>query len=88
MIVGLTTSINNGEIPNENDECWDPVIKARNQRARKLAEEFGLILDDLYSISVELGPEGKRSDGVHFNEEGNEKIGESKAFHIKKLLNY
>lgn len=86
VVIGLTTTVTNAEEVNEDGECWQPVIESRNQKAVKLAEEFGLLIDDLYSISAELGAEGKQSDGVHFNESGNRKIGQSKALSLKKLL--
>ena len=86
VVIGLTTTITNAGKIKEDGGCWKSVIESRNQKAVKLAEEFGLLIDDLYSISVELGVGGKLSDGIHFNESGNRKIGASKALSLKKVL--
>ena len=53
---------------------------------RKLAEEFGLSVDDLFSVCQKLPKEAKQPDGVHFNELGNEALGKSIAESIKKAL--
>lgn len=86
VIIGLTTTVLNRDNLDKESEKWADVVVERNARAQKLAKEFALYVDDLYSISKKLGREGKSLDGVHFNELGNEEIGKSKAEIIKKVL--
>jgi hypothetical protein len=86
VIIGLTTTVLDKNDLGKESERWSDVIIERNIRAQKLANEFNITIDDLYSISKKLGREGKNPDGVHFNEYGIEKIGRSKVDAIKKLI--
>ena len=86
VIIGLTTTVlDNNNLDKESDR-WSEVILERNYRAKRLAEEFSISVDDLYNISKKLGREGKTADGVHFNDYGKEIIGKSKVQAIKKIL--
>ena len=85
VIIGLTTTVLDKDNLDKESEVWSNKVKARNGRAIKLANEFNLYVDDLYEISQKLGRQGKTLDGVHFNEQGNELIGKSKAEAIKKV---
>ncbi len=86
VIIGLTTNVLDSKNLNEESAEWKDVVITRNQRATKLAQEFGLTVDDLFTISVSLGSNGRQADGVHFNAQGNSLIGKSKADKIKKIL--
>ena len=84
VVVTLTTDIHTENVGGE--EVTNPVVIERNKIATALANEFNLTIDDAYSISNELGKDGKVEDGVHFTALGAEKLGVSKANAIQKVL--
>ena len=86
VIIGLTTTVEEESQINEGNVFWTPVVNARKRIAKKIGQDLGIVVDDLHSISSSLGWDGKLPDGVHFNDNGNDKIGKSKAAAIIKLL--
>ncbi len=80
VIIGSTTAVH-GQY-----EKSMAMVEQRNACITRLASELGLTVDDGFCISAELGAEGK-TDGVHFNETGVERLAKHKAEWIKKLLN-
>ena len=61
LAIVLTTSVANEE--------REARVKKRSEEARKTANAYGLPVIDLYSVSVEVS-EFRKSDGVHFSNEG------------------
>ena len=86
VVVSLTTVVHDkNDLTREKEECAVRVRK-RNECAVSLAKEFGLVVDDAFTLSLELGGDGKQEDGVHFNGAGKEALGISKARAIKRAL--
>lgn len=71
----LTTEIN-ADVGNSER------VLPRNEQAMKVAEELGLEVIDLYSVSVE-NAELRTSDGVHFTPEGYEVLAKAVVDAIK-----
>ena len=88
VIVSLTTIVHDKQDLNKESERTAPIVKERNVCAMKLAREFGLSVDDAYSVSVKLGKDGKEEDGIHFNSRGKEMLSVNKAQAIKKALGF
>ena len=87
VVVSLTTQVLENGQSGESSEVWKDKVIERNLCVEKLAKEFNLPVDDLYSISVKLASEnGYIEDGVHFNKTGCEELGKSKANAIKQIL--
>lgn len=86
VVISLTTQVLDKENLDKPSKRWESVVKERNIRAIKIAEEVNIPINDMYSLSVKLGKEGISNDGVHFNEMGIEELGKSKAESIKKVL--
>ena len=57
-------------------------IEKYNEAAKRVLEPNGVIINDLYTLSTELG-EKHHSDWVHFNDEGSKILAEAVA---KKIL--
>lgn len=87
VVISLTTQVLDKDDLDKPSVHWERVVEERNIRAVKLAKEFHLPVNDMYSLSVQLGKGGVKEDGVHFNEAGVEILGKDKAESIKKLLN-
>lgn len=86
VIIGLTTHVLDETNLDKESDVWSKIVRERNARANKLAKEFDILVDDLYTVSVQLGKEGKSEDGVHFSPLGVEKIAQSRIKAIRKLL--
>ena len=86
VIIATTTTVLTLPDMAEEQEPSKTVVHNRNERALKLAKEFGLSVDDLFSVCQKLPKDAKQPDGVHFNELGNEALGKSIAESIKKAL--
>ena len=66
---------------------WMPVIEERNAAIYRLAEKYGLAVDDLYTVSVNMPMSERQLDGVHYTEEGSRKsLAPVVAEAIKKAL--
>ncbi|MHC4985078.1 MAG: SGNH/GDSL hydrolase family protein [Planctomycetota bacterium] len=62
-------------------------VNAYNAAAAKIAEELGIVVDDLFSVAMSAGrDELLIEDGVHFKPEGSALLGEAVAECIKGLL--
>jgi len=90
IIFALTTPVdqerqktsNYGRIVRNNDD-----IPRYNVPTKKLAEEMGCLIDDLYSVVMEAGKdELMAADGVHFNPKGCRILGKAVAECVQKAL--
>ncbi|MFR2944454.1 MAG: hypothetical protein ACLTKZ_04535 [Lachnospiraceae bacterium] len=52
------------------DKAWGKRVSERNAAIDELSEEFGVSIDDLYSVSRTIDSNGRSNDGTHFKEEG------------------
>ena len=86
MVISLTTCVRDKTDLTKISERWEHKVQERNLIAQKVAREYGIFVDDLFSVSMRLGVEGISIDGVHFNDYGKERIAKSKAEAIKKIL--
>lgn len=80
VVIGSTTTLHG-----ETYAKSLPMVEQRNACIVRLGDELALPIDDGYAISVELGADAK-TDGVHFNEAGIERLAKHKAEWIKKLI--
>lgn len=85
LVVVLTTVVHNKDNAEEDPESAT-LIRERNECAVELAKKINAIIDDAFTISVELGKDGKIQDGTHFNSDGIEKLGVNRANAIKLAL--
>ena len=85
-IIATTTTVLIAPDSNEEKEPSKTVVRNRNERALKLAKEFNLPVDDLYSVCKGLPKEARAPDCIHFTELGSEALGKSIAESIKKAL--
>lgn len=76
IILATGTSMLQG---NKNDEF----VKPRNEIVLKLADKYGLALDDLFSV-IPGESDTRCDDGVHFTEEGYELLGDRVVSEIVK----
>lgn len=86
IVISLTTCVRDKADLTKMSERWEHKVQERNAVAQKVAKEYGILVDDLFSVSMRLGVEGISIDGVHFNDYGKECIAKSKAEAIKKIL--
>ncbi|UCD38477.1 MAG: hypothetical protein JSW54_03090, partial [Fidelibacterota bacterium] len=62
-------------------------VIAFNRAAAEVAAELGVVINNLYSVVIEAGPERYlRPDGVHFNDAGNILLGKAVAGFLKSYL--
>ena len=65
----------------------DSDVARYNQVARELAEEFSLPVNDLYRVIGAVGKEKLMTrDGVHFNSQGSDRLGNAVSAHIRDAL--
>ncbi len=63
-------------------------VKLYNRKSVKVAKRFGLKYDDLFGVMTRAGrDEHLKDDGVHYNEVGNELLGQAVAKVIRSSLN-
>jgi hypothetical protein len=86
IVISLTTCVRDKTDLTKMSKRWENKVQERNLIAQKVAREYEILVDDLFSVSMRLGAEGTSIDGVHFNDYGKERIAESKAEAIKKIL--
>ena len=76
IVIVLTTSVSDAETEKR--------VKYRNEIAAKIADQYGLPIIDLYSVSVEFS-EFRTEDGVHFNADGYKKFAEQILCDLKNV---
>ena len=86
VLLGSTTVVHDKDHMGQELPGFVELVRGRNARAKMIAEEFGVEMDNSFEISVELGVNGKADDCIHFNEMGKETLAKHKAEWIKKLL--
>ena len=87
FIVLTTNVVSKTYIPNGSDrESREARVKNRNAAALDLANEYGLKVIDLYSLSAEK-PELLCGDGVHFTPDGYEAVAKTIITTLCKELN-
>lgn len=84
LIIALTTPVRDKTDLSKFDERNERVIK-RNEAASDIARSHGLIINDLYTLTVEK-PELWVMDGVHLNEDGYRLIAGQVADFAEKCL--
>jgi len=67
------------------DEKLNGFVLERNEIVKKLAAEYGLEVDDLFS-TVAYKPEYEQPDGVHYGEAGKQALAEAVYNCTKKLI--
>ena len=67
VAIVLTTSVSDAE--------REQRVKRRNEAARRIADQYGLPVIDLYSVSAEFSAL-RKADGVHFTDAGYQKFAE------------
>ena len=88
-VIFATTTPVNEEWHHERKEFdrFERDVDEYNGTALELAEEHGVIVDDLFKVMQEVGKDEYLSpDGVHFNADGYELLGKAAAEAIRKLL--
>lgn len=86
VILGSTTVVHDKENIGQELPKFVDLVRGRNACAEKIAQDFGVELDDGFAISTKLGVDGKAEDGIHFNEKGKEMLAKHKAERIKAIL--
>jgi hypothetical protein len=86
VLLGSTTVVHDKDHMGQELPGFVELVRGRNARAKMIAEEFGVEMDNSFEISVELGVNGKADDCIHFNEMGKATLAKHKAEWIKKLL--
>lgn len=65
---------------------WAKRLKERNSAVIEIALKNGFVLNDLYSVSEMLDASLRSPDGIHYNEQGFNTLGEIVAQKIKSIL--
>lgn len=81
IIIALSTPVYKEDVGYENKEN-ERVIE-RNQRARKIAEYYGLFVNDLYTLSYGKD-EFRVGDGLHYNSHGSKMQAEQVVKFLKQ----
>ena len=84
-VVGTSTTVLESDLKTESPH-WKEKVRARNKRLQKVAQEKGLLIDDLNALSQSLTGDYRAPDGVHFSEKGYQALAELVAESIKKVL--
>lgn len=77
LVLVLTTIV--------KDEKTTERVKARNNAALRIAEKYGLPVIDLYAASAD-NIALRSTDGVHFTDEGYEKLAECIVNNLKEIV--
>lgn len=85
VILATSTHINTQNNENVEHE-WEKKIKERNEVILTYAAERGLIVDDLYTVSVQMAVEKRASDGVHYFDQGYRELASHVIESISKQL--
>lgn len=86
VLLGSTTIVQDKDCPGQELEKFAGLVRSRNACAMKIAEDFGVEMDNSFAISLALGIDGKAEDCIHFNEIGKKKLAKHKTDYIKKIL--
>lgn len=84
IILSLGTPVRkSGDVSKMND-VWFEKMAERNNAAKKVAEEFGLTVNDLYSVVIDRS-DLYWQDGIHFSDEGSKMLAEKTYEALKKV---
>jgi lysophospholipase L1-like esterase len=61
-------------------------VEERNSVVDDLAKKYGFIIDDLYSVSVQIPTSLRANDGTHFQADGYAVLAQSVVESIEKVL--
>ena len=81
LVLGLSTPISDGEHTERLGEKNDVVV-ARNEAVRRIAERYGLPVNDSYALVLGI-PEIRATDSYHYLEPGYRRIAEQMAAFLK-----
>ena len=84
-VVGTSTTVLESDLQTES-AYWQNKVRTRNERLVKIAQEKGLLINDLNALSKTLTGDYRAPDGVHFSEKGYQALAELVAESIKKVL--
>ncbi|MDF2537821.1 MAG: hydrolase family protein [Herbinix sp.] len=83
IIIALSTPVYRDDTKYENED--NERVLERNKRARKVAERYGLPVNDLYTLSYDK-EEMRIGDGFHYNATGSKIQAEQVVEYIKTAL--
>ena len=70
----------------EPDALWMKLVNQRNQAMKKLCEEKGYAVDDLYAASLSIAVEDRHQDGTHYEDTGYAVLAEAVVKSIQENL--
>lgn len=88
VIWATTTPVNERwHHENKGFERLESDVLSYNAAANKIANELGIIVNDLYEVIMKTGRDTcLKPDGVHFTDEGSQLLGHSVASFLKTYL--
>jgi lysophospholipase L1-like esterase len=88
LIWATTTPVNERwHHENKAFDRFEADVRAYNESARRVADAFGVRVNDLYQVVMDAGRDQYLvSDGVHFSEAGYTLLGQAVAENIRSLL--
>ena len=84
VIISLGTPVRDKADLNKMSDAWYEKMLGRNDAAKKIAKEFNLEVNDLYSVA-EHRSDIYWSDGVHFSDEGCTMLAKTTYNTLKKI---
>jgi lysophospholipase L1-like esterase len=85
VVLAKTTFVYN-EGNKTTHEKWNKRVEERNSVVDDLAKKYGFIIDDLYSVSVQIPTSLRANDGTHFQADGYAVLAQSVVESIEKVL--
>ena len=85
VVMALTTQLFY-EGKTEFEKKWFQRVSERNEAMLQVAKEYGISVDDLYTVSCSLTQEDLYGDGVHFSNSGYEILSNSVEKSIIEIL--
>ena len=85
LILALTTCVYL-EGNKKWDKAWMKRVKERNEVMREISAEKGIVLDDLYTRSLEIPKDKRYLDGTHYEVSGYEMLADTVANCIRENL--
>ena len=85
LVVATSTIVLERDLQTEQTHWKDKLI-ARNARLVKVAQEKGILVNDLNALSKELLGAYRMEDGVHFSEKGYQALADLVVESIEKVL--
>lgn len=76
VVLALTTSVCCENV-NKYDETWEDIISKRNYILKRIAEDNGFLMNDLYKISIDMAYENRLADGFHYTDQGYSKLADN-----------